>query len=229
MRAARAARPRARIAELAARALGVGAALRTLRSLDQMLGLCADHELNVSTFAVRVTASTGADLYACVGAGLCALSGPWHGGMCDRVEALAQRCSRPSDARELVREFTRLGEHIPGFGHPLYPNGDPRASFLLARAYALGARLPQLKVMRAIAVVMAQVARLEPTLDFGLVALSMALELPAGSAAAIFALGRTAGWVAHALEQRENKALLRPRARYVGSDRPALGSEREPG
>jgi citrate synthase len=212
------AQQRARIAELAAGALGAGASARTLRSLDQMLSLCADHELNVSTFAVRVTASSGADLYACVGAGLCALSGPWHGGMCDRVEALAQRCRKPAEARELVRELARLGEYIPGFGHPLYPKGDPRALFLLARAYALGAGLPQLKTMRAIADVMAQVAQLQPTLDFGLVALSMALELPAGSAAAIFALGRTAGWVAHALEQRESKVLLRPRARYVGSE-----------
>ncbi len=201
--------------------LGRGAAVR---ALDIALVLSADHELNASTFAVRVAASTGADLYACVSAGLAALSGPRHGGACDRVEALVAETARPARAREVVRDRSRRGESVPGFGHPLYPRGDPRAGVLLAEARRRAPRAPQaLKTLWALMSAMSEAGQQAPTLDAGLVALSLALGLPEGSAAGLFAVGRSAGWVAHALEQRAAGFLLRPRAHYVGREPPAPG------
>jgi citrate synthase len=208
--------PRARVAAIAASALGAAKPDQAAAAIDQMLVLSADHELNVSAFVVRVTASAGADMYACLTAGLCALGGRLHGGMCDAVEAMVAACGDPRHARQRVRARVASGEAILGFGHPLYPAGDPRGLFLLQRARELAGRDPQVKTMLAIADLMRETGYPPPTNDFGLVALCAALGLPPGSATALFALGRTAGWVAHALEQRTARGLLRPRARYVG-------------
>jgi len=210
-----------RVAEIAAHALGARDRAQATQAIDQMLVLSADHELNMSTFVVRVTASAGADLYACLTAGLCALGGRWHGGMCDRVEAMVAACGDPRRARQVVRERAASGEAIVGFGHPLYPEGDPRGRFLLQRAREIGRGRPVIKTMIAIADLMQQTGYPGPTTDFGLVAVCAALALPPGSATALFALGRTAGWVAHALEQRNARVLLRPRARYLGDPQQA--------
>ena len=178
--------------------------------------LCADHELNVSAFAVRVAASAGADLHACVCAGLAALSGPRHGGVVDRIEALASEVGRPERAREVVQERARRGEEIPGFGHPLYPAGDPRAALLLAAASEHAPRSPRLRTIQAIVDAMREAGREPPTLDIGLASTGAALGLPPRISVAMFAVGRAAGWLAHAFEQRSAGFLLRPRARYVG-------------
>lgn len=188
---------------------------RAAAPLDRALVLCADHELNVSTFTARVTASSGADLYACMSAALSALSGPRHGGSCDRIEALMQETGHPERAAMVVRERLRRGESVPGFGHQLYPQGDPRTPPLLEVAWAVRPEPPAVRVVRAVAEAMGEAGHPPPTVDFGLVALSAALGLPPGAAAAVFAVGRAAGWVAHVLEQREQGHLLRPRARYV--------------
>jgi citrate synthase len=110
---------------------------------------------------------------------------------------------------------------VPGYGHRLYPGGDPRAPLLLDLARALAhhrrsAARDRVRTMIAIARAMRDAGHEPPTLDFGLVALAASLELPRGGATALFAIGRTAGWVAHVLEQRAGGDLLRPRARYVG-------------
>jgi citrate synthase len=191
-------------------------AKRAPEVLDRALVLCADHELNVSTFAARVAASSGADLYACMGAALAALSGPRHGGACDRIEALLQEVGRPERARTVVLERLRRGESVPGFGHQLYPEGDPRTPPLLEAAYTFRPDPLGVRVLRAVGETMREAGHAPPTVDFGLVTLASALELPTGAAAALFAVGRSAGWVAHVLEQREQGNLLRPRARYVG-------------
>lgn len=203
-----------------ARALlvSLGGALsgRSEALLRQALILCADHELNASAFAVRVAASAGADLYACVSAGLAALSGPRHGGAVDRVEALISEVARPERAREVVQERSRRGEEVPGFGHPLYPDGDPRGARLLAAAHEHSPRNPRLRTIAAVVEAGREAGREGPTLDLGLAAVGAALGLAPRMSAAIFALGRVAGWIAHALEQRAAGFLLRPRARYVG-------------
>lgn len=210
---------RPRLAELTCRAFGIRSGARECAAVDQMLVLCADHELNVSTFAVRVTASGGADMYSCLTAGLSALSGVHHGGQCDRIELFAESCrggNSQKAAEQHVRARLAAGEAVPGFGQPLYPDGDPRGRWLLARARELAPRAPRVQTLFGVVAAMSGMGRRDPTLDMGLCALSGALGLPLGAASAIFALGRVAGWVAHALEQRTRPVLLRPRARYVG-------------
>lgn len=182
-------------------------------AFDLGLVLWADHELNVSSFAARVAASAGADLYSCVSAGLAALSGPRHGGACDQIEALLEEIRRPARAEDVLNDRARRGEPLPGFDHPLYPVGDPRAPPLLAVARELGGRAPRLRLVEAL--VDAQRARgHEPTIDVGFVALCAALRLRPGSAPGLVAVGRAAGWVAHVIEQYEAGFLIRPRARY---------------
>jgi citrate synthase len=206
----------ARIASLLLRALKAPRSIANLANVDRALVLSAEHELNASTFAARVAASAGADLYACLGAAVNTLSGTAHGGMCDRVEALIDAIGNPARAARTVREWLARGEQVPGFGHPLYPAGDPRAALLIELAQNHGARTEPARIAFALLEAMARGGHPAPTLDAGLVVLCHSLALPRGTAATLFALGRTAGWVAHALEQRTAGHVLRPRARYVG-------------
>jgi len=190
------------------------------RALDLALVLLADHELNASSFAARIAASTDANLLACLTAALATLSGPRHGGACDRVEALLDEAATLKRPLDVVDKRARRGDPLPGFGHPLYPTGDPRAVLLLDQARTLVARSKglQKRVEPLLALAKSlQRQGLPATVDFGLVALTRALEMPPGTAALLFALGRSAGWVAHVLEQRTSEAVLRPRARYLGA------------
>lgn len=183
--------------------------------LDQSLVLTADHELNASTFAARVAASTGADVYGCISAALAALSGPRHGGAADRVDALLLEAGPPERVEEVVHDRQRRGEVIEGFAHPIYaPHSDPRGARLLELAAGLRGDRAEVQSVEALVDAMAQGGFGGPSIDVGLVAVSRALGLPAGSATALFALGRTVGWVAHALEQYDAGFLVRPRARY---------------
>lgn len=190
-----------------------------VRLLEAALILCADHELNVSSFTARVVASSDAHLYHVVTAGLAALQGFRHGGNTQLVEALLREIGDPMQARAIIAERLRRGEHIPGFGHHLYPDGDPRAMALLALIRAYAPHSPALTLTDAVAeVAYAAIAR-RPNIDLALATLARALALPAGAPLALFALGRTAGWIAHAIEQYQTGRLIRPRATYIG---PAL-------
>lgn len=191
---------------------------RSIALMDRALVLSADHELNASAFTARVAASADADLYACMLAGLAAFSGPKHGVSPDRVEALVHEVGRPERAPEVIHTRVKRGETIPGFGHPLYPGGDPRAPPLLAASLAHAPESRPLRALAAMVEVMQRAGLPAPSLDVGLVAVSLALGLPLGSAPAIFGVGRSAGWVAHALEQRAQGFLLRPRAAFVGEE-----------
>ncbi|MFH6782818.1 MULTISPECIES: citrate synthase [Methylobacterium] len=178
-------------------------------ALRRALVLCADHELNASAFTARCIASAGASLRAAVVGGLAALSGSRHGGMTDRVEALWDALDGADPAASLRRRLAGR-DGLPGFGHPLYPAGDPRAAALLAPLLARDPRL------RAITDAAEGLTGARPALDFALVALRRHLGLARGSAFALFALGRSVGWIAHGLEQRRAGGLIRPRAVYVG-------------
>jgi citrate synthase len=172
------------------------------------LVVMADHELNASSFAARVTASTGAPLAAAALSGLSTLLGPAHGGATRRVEALFEEASRIGASRAIRQRLAR-GEQLPGFGHPLYPDVDPRAAALLERV-----RLPQLFSDLAR---QAQAATgLRPNIDFASVALAAAHDLPKDAPFLLFAAARSAGWLAHAMEQAQSGRLIRPRARYSG-------------
>lgn len=200
------------IAAAVGRALGAPADAES--ALSTALVVLADHELNASTFAARVVASTGADLYASLQAGMAALSGPLHGAATDRVEALLAEAGAPGRAQFTIHERMRRGERLPGFGHPFYPDGDPRAAALLELAWARTPRTPALATLDRIIGAMERARKPAPNVDVGLVGLRAALDLPRGSAASLFCVGRCAGWVAHAIEQAESGHLLRPRARY---------------
>jgi citrate synthase len=181
------------------------------RLLETALILSADHELNASSFTVRCIASTAASLHACVLGGLAALSGPRHGGMTMRVETLWNEVGEAANLEACLRARLERGDDLPGFGHPLYPDGDVRASALLSRLP--GRRQRWQPLARAVE----QLTGLRPSLDFALVALRRHLQLPIGSALGLFSMGRSIGWIAHALEQRAQGTLIRPRAAYVGS------------
>ncbi|HEY0603736.1 MAG TPA: citrate synthase family protein [Herpetosiphonaceae bacterium] len=187
-----------------------------LALLDAALILCADHELNVSAFTARCVASAGSTPYAVVIAGLSALQGVKHGGHSARVEALLREAGTPAGVRLALAQRLKRGEQIPGFGHQLYPNGDPRGAALLQLISAAYPNSPAVALSQAM---VEQVQRLigeHPTIDFGLATLSAALELPPGSPLTLFALGRTIGWIGHAIEQYQLDRIIRPRARYIG-------------
>lgn len=172
------------------------------------LVLCADHELNASGFTARCVASTGASLRAAVVGGLAALTGGRHGGTTARVEALWDELGETQAPARLRQRLAR-GETLPGFGHHLYPEGDVRAALLLEM-------LPRQAPAAALAAEVMALTGLAPSVDFALVALRRHLQLPAGSAFGLFALGRCAGWLAQALEQRATRQIIRPRAAYTG-------------
>jgi len=188
---------------------GNGAAPDLIR---RALVLLADHELNASTFTVRCAASTGLNLYDAAIAGLAALKGPRHGG----AGALAAQWVRTlveGDAAALVRERAALGERFAGFGHGVYPKGDPRARVLL-KALARAGASPRLT--RDIPAHVLEASGEFANIDYAAAVLTLTLELPAGSEIALFAMARTVGWIAHAIEQLRSGGLIRPRARYTG-------------
>lgn len=211
------ARAQETVARRLAVALGASPTPRTVGALERTLVLSADHELNPSSFGCRVAASTGADLYACFGAALGCMLGVVHGGQTGRIESLVDEVARPERAIEVLRERMRRGEEVPGFGHPLYPEGDPRTPPLLELARALGARRNGARTLLAVVDAMELAGHPRPTIDLGTVAVAEALGLPRGSALVLFTIGRMAGWTAHVLEQRAQGFVLRPRARYVGA------------
>ncbi|HEX5775110.1 MAG TPA: citrate synthase, partial [Caulobacteraceae bacterium] len=176
--------------------------------IRRTLVLLADHELNASTFAARVTASTGASLAASALAGLSALSGPLHGGMAPRVWTMVEETRRIGPEATVAGRLAR-GAPVPGFGHPLYSAGDPRAAALL------GAFTPSAEMM-ALRYSVEMATGEAPNIDFALVALADALDLPQDAPFAVFAVARCAGWIAHAVEQLQTGQLIRPRARYTG-------------
>ena len=176
--------------------------------LEEMLVLYADHELNASAFTARCVAGTGSNPYAAVMAALCALSGHRHGGASAQVESLLREAESTGGKETLVARLRR-GEGVPGFGHPLYPDGDPRARAILAR-------IEPEPLVRELIEAGRELLSLEPSIDLAAVAACRSLKLPDGTAFSLFALGRSVGWVAHCLEQHAGGQMIRPRANYVG-------------
>jgi citrate synthase len=178
--------------------------------------VCADHELNVSSFTARCVASAGSNPYSVVLGGLAAIEGVKHGGQSARVETLMDDVRRSRDLPRALSDRMRRGESIDGFGHRLYPAGDPRAALLMEM---LGERFPKSKELafaRELAAAVEDLLGEKPTTDFALVVLARLLRLPPGSPLALFAIGRSIGWIGHAIEQYALGEMIRPRARYVG-------------
>ncbi len=184
------------------------------------LVLSADHEFNASAFAARVVASTGANLYGATMAGLVAINGPRHGGLTRRVAGLFDELKDVTALDSELDRRVRDRIYIPGFGHQLYPDGDIRAATLFAMLREIAPASPELAFADRLATAAERAIDRRPNIDFAMVALERVLGLPRNSALALFLLGRTVGWIAHALEQAMHGALIRPRARYTGP-RPA--------
>jgi citrate synthase len=207
--------PAATIEQTLAAAWDVSA--RGVDLLRSALILCADHELNVSSFTARCVASAGSNPYAVVIAGLAALEGTRHGGVSARVESMLESMRRARHLPAAFGERLRRGETIDGFGHPLYRRGDPRAAALLDLLRDRYAKSAELAFVLDFAGAAVSVLREQPTIDFALAALARVLRLPSGSPLTLFALGRTIGWIGHAIEQYTTGQVIRPRAKYVGA------------
>jgi citrate synthase len=209
------------LAETLGRGWGSGE-VRAGALLDATLVFCADHELPVSTFAARCVASSGASPYAVVLAGLAALGGVKHGGEIELVESFLREVEVAGDARAAISGRLRRGERIPGFGHSLYPEGDPRGAGLLRLTAEAYPESLAVELSESVAEDVLRVMGAHPTVDFALATVARALGLPDGGAVALFGLGRTVGWIGHAIEQYESDSLIRPRARYIG-EQPLVG------
>jgi citrate synthase len=187
-----------------------------VRVVDAALVLLADHELAASTVAARVAASVRADPYAVASAGLAVVTGSLHGGASLGIEALLDEIDRPDQAASVVGARLRRGERLRGFGHRLYPDGDPRAATLLARLRATADSSPRMEVVDSLLQAARRRGLPEPNVDLALAALAHVTGMTHGAGEAIFATARTAGWIAHALEEYERNAPIRPRAVYTG-------------
>jgi citrate synthase len=185
-------------------------------AVQTALVLLADHELAASTLAARVAASVRADPYAVVATGLGALGGALHGGASLGAEVMLGSAEGPADAARVVGDLVRRGERIPGFGHFVYKSGDPRAVLLLQVIAEHAPDSPRLAVASAVLAEARRRALPEPNIDFALATLTGVAGMAPGAGEALFAVARTAGWIAHALEEYERKAPIRPRSIYTG-------------
>jgi citrate synthase len=190
--------------------------------LRAALILCADHELNISSFTARCVASAGSSPYAVVLAGLTAIEGAKHGGMSEKVESMFDDLRRARDIRKALADRLRRHEPIHGFGHRLYVHGDPRAALLMELLTKRFPKSPEVVFARSVARAGEELTGDRPTIDFALVVLARTLKLDRGTPLTLFALGRSIGWIGHAIEQYARDEMIRPRARYVGD--PPLSS-----
>jgi len=196
------------------------------KAFDMCLVLHAEHELNASTFAARVTAATLADMYGAVVAAIAALDGPLHGGANEQVMEMLKRIGSVDKAEQYVMEALARKERIMGFGHRVYRTEDPRAAFLRQMSKQLAEHTGDTKWYE-MSVVIEKVAHrekhLHPNVDFYSASVYHYLGIPSDLFTPIFACSRVTGWTAHIMEQYADNRLIRPRAQYVGTiDRPYI-------
>jgi citrate synthase len=188
--------------------------------LNQALILLLDHDLSLSTLAARVAASLEADPYAVVAVGLNALGGPLHSVAALAAEDLLGSMTSPSDAGRAVSALLRGGGRLPGFGHRLYPQGDPRAAALLRALHETDASPTRVRVIQSVIDLAESHGLPAPNIDFVLASIVYMHGLVRGASEAIFGIARSSGWIAHALEQYKRGIHLRPRLVYLGAPRP---------
>ncbi|MFF4320763.1 citrate synthase [Streptomyces sp. NPDC001568] len=189
---------------------------RALEVLDLALGLLTDHDLAASTLAVRVAASARAHPYAAVSAGLGALEGPLHGAAGRLAHRMLVEVLERGGAAPVVAEYLRAGRPVPGLGHRLYRGEDPRAGALFGRLGDLPQAAPALGAARDVAAVMARHG-LHANVDLALAVLTVSCGMRAEAGETVFAVARTAGWIAHALEEYQERPLrMRPSGQYQG-------------
>jgi citrate synthase len=190
-----------------------------VRAFDVALILHADHELNASTFAARVTAATMSDIYSAVTSAIGTLKGPLHGGANAEVMKILEEIGEPERAEQWVLDRLAQKQKIPGFGHRVYRCEDPRVEILRKYTEQITRKVGNSKYFEITKVVeQTMVARTKvfPNVDLYTASLYHAMELPVDLFTPIFAISRTVGWTAHILEQWRNNRLIRPRAHYIG-------------
>ncbi len=190
-----------------------------VRAIDLALILHADHELNASTFAARVTAATLADLYGAVVSAIAALAGPLHGGANEQVMKMLQKVGDPSRAETYVLETLQAHRKVPGFGHRVYRTEDPRATHLRQMSRELGERAGNLRwyeISRKVEEIVMQQKHLYANVDFFSASCYFTMGIPIDLFTPVFAVSRISGWAAHILEQYADNRLIRPRAEYIG-------------
>ena len=191
------------------------------RVLDTALGLLADHDLAASTLAVRVAASARAHVHAAVSAGLGVVEGPLHGASSGLAHRLLLEVLDVGDAAPVIAQELREGRRIPGLGHRLYSGEDPRARALFTLLEELPEAAPSLAAARDIVATTARHAPLHANVDLALAVLTTSFGMEPSAGETIFAVARTAGWIAHALEEYGERPLrMRPRGHYVGAPPP---------
>jgi citrate synthase len=191
----------------------------TAHAFDVALILHADHELNASTFAARVTAGTLADMYASITSAIGALSGPLHGGANEQVMRMLLRIGEVSNAEPYIHNAVDHKERIMGFGHRVYKTEDPRATHLREMSKELGKRTGDSRwyeISRIVEDYIKEHKGLNCNVDFYSASVYYMMGFPIDLDTPIFACSRIAGYTAHVLEQYSNNRLIRPRAEYVG-------------
>ncbi len=194
-----------------------------VRLMDAALVILVDYELSLSTLAARLAASILADPYAVISVGLSALGGPLHAVASLAAEDLLGEVGESGEAAVVIGERLRRGDRLPGFGHRLHPKGDPRAAFLLAKLSRAAPRGGRIKAVREVLAATRERGLPPPNVDFALAALAYISEMSRGASEAVYAIARTAGWIAHALEAYAAGTEIHPRAIYVGT---STGPER---
>lgn len=187
-----------------------------LEALNAALVTVADHEMSQSTLAARLAASIDADPYSVVCVGLSALGGALHAVASLAAEGLLDEMESAGSAGRVIGERLRRGDRLPGLGHRLYPDGDPRAVALLDRLRRAFAGSPRLETVEAVLSTTRARGLPAPNVDFALAALAHLAAMRRGSSEAIFAIARVAGWLGHAIEEYASGATFRPRSIYVG-------------
>lgn len=189
-----------------------------VRTLDTSLILHADHELNASTFAARVTIATQSNLHAAIASALGTLTGPRHGGASERVITMLEEIGTPANAESWALERLARRERIMGFGHRVYRTADPRSRYLRAMAETILAGTehePWIGILQELSRVMAREKSLYPNVDLYAAVVNRELGIDPAFYTSVFAISRVTGWTAHAIEQLDGR-MIRPAARYTG-------------